>query len=410
MKTFVIALRNVRRNTRRTIFSAAAIAISTMVIVFMFALIEGMKVDMYTLIFQMVSGQVRVRTVEFDAAEMRYPLSAGLTNAPALVDALESRPEVKCVAPRITFPTALYRNGKTFKGLGIGMDFPREEVFQGLTKRLVAGVLPRMGARETALSAGLAQSMGVGVGDKITLYTKTAVNGMNGMTLLVTGIVAFNSGTFNTSAFFAPLDTMQRLLQMPGSVVEVLIALSSGNDPKDKAADLSMGLAAAGWSGLSVKPWQETGIMYTYISLADAIYMIFAACFLLIGSTVIVNTTMMVIYERTREIGTMGALGMTSGQIVGLFFVESLIIAAIGAAAGTLLGIGITIPLSIYGIDYTQAMKSVTFAIPSIYYPILNLKSTVVSFLYATAISSLVSLIPSRRASRVEPVVAMRAI
>ena len=410
MKTFVVALRNVGRNSRRTILSAAAIAVATMVTVFMFALIEGLKVDMVSIIQRLVSGQVRVRTAAYDANEIRNPLHLAVADAPMILRALRDRPEVKALSPRIWFPTALYREGKIYKGIGMGLDFPGEEGFQGFSRSLVQGRIPAMGARETVLSSGLARDMGVGTGDSITLFTKNATGGMNGMTLRICGIVSFSVSAFDQSFFFAPLDTVQRLLGMRGSVTEILLFLRDGVDPDREASTLAEDLRAQGRDELAITPWTRIGIWPTYLRIAESMYSIIALGFLLIGATVVINTTMMVIYERVREIGTMSALGMTSGQIVRLFFLESLFISALGSLAGTLAGIAITLPLSTHGIDYTEMMRGIDLAMPSIFYPMLNWKSTALVFLYSAAVSSIVSIVPSRRASRVEPVKALRAV
>jgi putative ABC transport system permease protein len=378
--------------------------------VFMFALIEGLKRDMVETIYTMVSGQIRIRTAAFDKNEVNNPLNLAVAAAAGVARLLEDDPDVRAVSPRITFPTALYREGKSFKGLGLGMDFDREERFQRFSKNIVKGSVPAAGAREIVLSSGLAEDMGIGVGDKITLYTKTATSGMNGMTLKVTGIASFSIAMFNSTYFFVPLDTAQRLLKMPDSATDILIRLNDGIDPGRKAPALSTALQERGMAGLLVQPWTAIGILPTYINLADSIYAIFAFFFLLIGSTVVINTTMMVIYERVREIGTMSAMGMTSGQVVGLFFMESIVISAIGSLFGMALGVAITLSLSVNGLDYTEMMKGIKMAMPSIYYPVLNVKSTLVAFLYSVAVSSMVSIIPSKRASRVEPVVALRSI
>jgi putative ABC transport system permease protein len=410
MKIVLIAFRNIGRNTRRTILSAAAIAVATLVTVFMFALIEGLKADMVGIIQRMVSGQVRVRTSAFDANEIRNPLHLGVSDAATVLQALQADPTVKALSPRISFPTALYREGKIFKGMGMGLDFPREEGFQDFSRFMTGGRLPAMGARETVLSSGLARDMGVGTGDSITLFTRNATGGMNGMTLRISGIVSFSVSAFDQSFFFAPLDTVQRLLGMPGSVTEILVILRDGVDPDTEASALAGVLRDRGRGELAVTPWTRIGIWPTYLRIAEAMFTVIALGFLLIGATVVINTTMMVIYERTREIGTMSALGMTSGQIVRLFFLESLLVAGLGSLAGTLAGIAITLPLSVHGIDYTEMMEGVKMAIPSVYYPVLNWKSTALAFLYSAAVSSIVSIIPSRRASRVEPVTALRAI
>jgi len=410
MNILAISIRNVGRNMRRSILSATAIAVATAVIVFMFALIEGLKVDIRQNVFHMVSGQVRIRNAEYDANEMLNPLNLAVSNAPAVLGWLRARPEVKNFVPRIMFATGLYRNGNTYKGMGMGVDFPLEETFQVLSKHLTQGSMPSMGAKETALSAGLARDMGVVVGDKITLFTKNSTGGMNGMTLRITGTMRFSVAAFDKSFFFVPLDTAQRLLGMQDSVTEVLLILRDGEDASKTAALLAGELHSQGRNELSVTPWTRIGIWYSYLRIADSMYMIFALFFILLGTTVMINTTMMVIYERVREIGTMGALGMTSGQIVGLFFLESFFIGAIGSLAGMLVGVGVTWPFAVNGMDFSETMKGVDIEISFVYFPILNWRSTIVAFLYSAAVSSAISIIPSRRASRVDPVNALRAI
>jgi putative ABC transport system permease protein len=410
MNIFSIAFRNVGRNGRRSILSGTAIAVATAVIVFMFSLIEGLKIDIRQNVFHMGSGQVRIRNAEYDANEMLNPLNYAVSNAPSVLDWLHSRSEIKSLAPRIPFATALYRSGNTYKGMGMGVDFPLEETFQGLSKHLTRGSMPSMGAKETVLSLGLAREMGVDVGDKITLFTKNSKGGMNGMTLKITGTMRFSVAAFDKSFFFLPLDTAQRLLGMPGSVTEVLLILRDGQDAAKAASLLAGELRTQGRSELSVKPWTSIGIWYSYLRLADSMYTIFALFFVLLGTTVIINTTMMVIYERVREIGTMGALGMTSGQIVGLFFLESFFIGAMGSLAGMLIGVGITWPFAIHGMDFSEAMKGVNMEISFVYFPVLNWRSTILAFLYSAVVTSAISIIPSRRASRVDPVNALRAI
>jgi putative ABC transport system permease protein len=410
MNLVAIAFRNVGRNKRRTVLSASAIAIASIVIVFMFALVEGLKVDMMSNIIHMVSGQVRVRNAQYDANEMMNPLHFAITDAAGALAVLDTQPEVQSLSPRIRFYTQLFREGKTYKGTCMVVDFKREEEFQSLSRNLIQGRMPAMGARETAVSVGLAADMGVGVGDKFTPFTIKSNGAPNSMTFTITGILKFNVASFNKGYFFIPLDTGQRLLGMQGSVTEILVILKHGQDADKAAGALSAAMQADGRSGLSVKPWTSISVWYSYLRMAESIFTIFALIFVLLGTTVVINTTMMVIYERVREIGTMSALGMQGGSIVRLFFLESAIIGVLGALAGTIIGIAITLPMSITGIDYSEIMKSVDIEMSSIFIPVLNWKSTILSFVYTIAVTSLVSIIPSRRASRVEPVKALRAI
>jgi putative ABC transport system permease protein len=410
MNLLAVAFRNVGRNRRRSILSAVSIALATSVTVFMFALIEGLKKDTIVNTFTMDTGQVRVRTEELDENEKLNPLYLAVPEASAAVDVIRGRPEVKDSVPRIAFPTLLYKGGKTYKAKGMGMNVPGEESFQEISKKLVEGRMPDMGTRETAIAVGLAKEMGLGLGDKFTVWTGTATKGTNAMTFKIVGIVKFSVAAYNRYYFLAPIDTVQRLLGMKGSATEILVVLRNGESESDAVAGIDGALREAGMAGLSVKPWTEVGVWYTYLRLADSIYAIFSLAFVLLGSTVVINTTMMTVFERTREIGTMTALGMKGGRIVFLFFLESLCIGLAGSLSGILLGIGITLPMSVYGLDYTEMMKNIDIGMSTVYYPVLNVRSIALSFAYSAAVAAVVSILPSRRASRVEPVKALRAI
>jgi hypothetical protein len=166
--------------------------------------------------------------------------------------------------------------------------------------------------------------------------------------------------------------------------------------------------AAAG--ALVVKPWTKIQSSYVFIAMATTAYDIIAGFFFILGSTVIVNTTIMVIYERMREIGTLQALGMSGKQLITLFFYEALFIATVGAFLGVAAGTAMTALLGSVGIDFSSAMQGVDFEISNMLYPQVTFKSTVVVFFYAVIVAGLASFIPSIRAARVNAVEALRAV
>jgi putative ABC transport system permease protein len=207
-----------------------------------------------------------------------------------------------------------------------------------------------------------------------------------------------------------PIDTAARFLKMDNEATEVLVVLEDSRRVDEFAEKSGAIISNLGRDELSVTAWTKVNMIYGLIRYAKNIYNIFALVFFLLASTVIVNTTMMVIYERMREIGTVAAMGMTPREIVRLFFLEAFFIGAIAAFIGVLVGVAITLPLSRTGMDFTQVMEGVDMEISSIIYPQLNLRSTIFVFFYATIIASLASLIPSRKAARIEPVKALRAV
>ena len=144
------------------------------------------------------------------------------------------------------------------------------------------------------------------------------------------------------------------------------------------------------------------------IEVADRIYMIFAFFFLLLGCSVVINTTMMVIYERTKEIGMMKALGMKDRDIVKLFFLESFFIGILASLAGVLIGAGISLILNHTGMNFQEMMEDIDFEISTILYPVPTLKYGIIIFLYSSFIASISTFIPTLRANKIETIDALK--
>ncbi|HDQ13973.1 MAG TPA: ABC transporter permease [Sediminispirochaeta sp.] len=411
MKLRKIAWRNIRRNGRRSLLSMSAIGIAAMAFVFLFGFIEGMKHDVAYNIHTFVNGEVLVRHQDFAKYRHLNPLHLGVKNYQELVSNLETRPEVEMMSPRIKFPTAIYQEGNTYRAQGMGVDFNHETEYQQIEQYVVEGRLPRNGENEALIASGLAKDMGLEIGDRFTILTQTMGRGMNAITLNITGISHYDFQGLNGNFFQAPLDRIQYLLRMEDSVSEILIKLHEDYTPESFASVLKTELLQGeSWAELEAAPWTRISETYNMIALAEAIYYLIALLFFFLGSTVIINTMMMTVFERRKEIGTVSAMGMTGPEVVRLFFLEAFYISVIGSFVGVLVGIGITYPLSIYGISFGAAMEGVDFEMSEVVRPILNFKSTIFVFVYSSLVASLASLIPSRKSAKVKPVEALRAI
>jgi len=439
MKLASIAFRNISRNRRRSVLSGTAIGLATLVIVFMFSYIGGIKTDMAQNAFIYDSGHIRIRHKDYDRFETLNPLHLGVTSYRNVITSLEPVENVCLVLPRIRFGTAIYRKEENYRGLGMGIDFSREVRLNGNKERKTVtetqynrmsgeqrmeafasswdltqfeGKIPEAGTRQILLAVGLAEELGLGIGDKVTFYTKTAYMGMQAWTFQVAGIVRFPIQGLNQQLFLAPLDSVQRFLKMDSagdSVTDILIYLEDQAKLKETAQRVADALKAEGFADLVVQPWTSVGMSYAWMQMAEQIYNFVALFFFILGSTVIVNTTMMVIYERMKEIGTVAAMGMTGGEIMKLFFLEAFFISLMASFIGTAIGIGITIIFSVHGIDLSAALGGTDLTISPIIYPVLNIQSTVFVFLYSVAVASLASLLPTRKAAKIEPVEALRA-
>ncbi|MDC7233982.1 MAG: ABC transporter permease [Spirochaetales bacterium] len=409
MKLGSIAYRNIYRNLRRSILSATAIMVAAMSIVLLFSLLGGMKADITYNLQTYSTGGIRIRDRDFTKNERLNPMHLTIENVDILSRELLETPGVSVVSPRISFPARIYRGEENYNAMGVGLDFSTESAFQDLGPDVLQkGRLPESGKNEALLGYKLAEKAGVGIGDKITLLSSTASRGTNAITLEVTGLAVFPLSGMSDNTFYAPLDRVQHLLRMPDQVQEMLVKFDADVDERALTASLPSGLSDS--ENLEITYWQDIETSYSFIQMAETVYNIFALFFFFLASTVILNTTIMVIFERMKEIGTLSAMGMNGKDLVRLFFLESLYIGIIGSFFGVLLGILFTHLLSITGIDFGSAMEGVDFDIAPVLYPKLSLKSTVLVFFYSVVMTSVVSIFPSRKASRIEPVEALRAV
>ncbi len=412
MNLSLLALKNISRNKRRSLLCIIAIAVAAMSIVLLFSLLNGFEADITWNMQSYFTGQVRVRHQEFDENELVHPLHLRVVEYKGLLDRIDTLEKTNVAVPRINFPAILEPptvsrpEAPNQTASGVGVDFSRESDFQELDRYLTAGTMPRVGENEVLLGSQLAEELDKEPGDSLTVLATTMRRGANAATYTVSGIVSFKVAAVDANTFYLPLDRAQRLLGMGDSVTEVLVKFPG--DIGDAEAKALVASTLLPENQATAKDWREQNTMIQMLDLANVIYMSMAVVFFILASSVIINSIMMIIFERLREIGTIGALGMESGSIVRLFFMEAFHLALLGAVAGTLLGIGFTLILSRTGIDFSQAVQGGDYNMSGNIFPILNLKSTLLVFCFAVSIASLSSIIPTRRAARIEPVEALR--
>lgn len=410
MKLARIAIRNIGRNRRRSILSATATAIATMSMVALASYINGMRLDMQANVSNLVTGHVQIQHKDRARYEQLNPLHLRIERPRELLERLDADPEVAAAVARLPLPVGVFRGEETSGAMAIGMDIEREIRFMRVDRLISAGRLPAEGASEAALGTGLAASLGVTPGDRITLLSSTMRRSSNALTFQIVGLVKLPVDSMNRSYILIPLDRAEALARTDGAATEVLVKARSERRIPAVRASVERALAEGGWQDMQARTWTEASFILAFFQMAEGLYFIIGLVFFVLASTVLVNTTMMVVFERTREIGTVGALGMKGREIVRMFFLESLALSVIGAAAGILLGLAIAIPLQLIGIDMSSATQGMSFEVSGVIFARPRVLTTVLIFIYAVAISCLAALLPARRAARIQPVEALRAI
>ncbi len=413
-----IAFRNILRNPRRSLLSGFSIALSAASIVFLFAILEGMKIDLSDNIQTFYTGTIRIRHADFEKNKKVNPVHLTVGNSDMIERRIYETVPGAIVAQRIVFPARIYRGESYHNASGYGVDFSSESGFSGKSWSMAEGKIPEEGKREVLLGAGLAKKTGVKPGDSITVFATTAARGSNAMTFTVSGIARFALADFTNNSFMIPLETARYFMKMDSSAGEILIKLEddsreNGESVIGRLKSYPGGIASGAPAGsqmpeIELSYWQDINDTYSIMSFAEKTYLIFGLFFMLLGSSVIINTAMMIVYERIREIGTLKALGMGADSIARLFFLESFYIGLFSSAVGVAAGVIISLVLNRTGIDFRGAMDNMDIEISGILYPYPAFSSVITIFLCSSFISSVSTLIPALKAAGIKTVDALK--
>lgn len=398
-----LAFRNFFRNTRRSIISGVSVALAITVIIFARSYIKGIIENISGNTIKLVSGHILITTEEYERRERMIPLEESIELSPEFYGLLESE-EIDIVSGRIKFGVLLGEEDLSVPALGYAIDPEKERHIAGLDKRLQKGVYITTGERAALFGSELAKRLDVDVGDTITIITRTAYDSPTGINLVINGVFSTGLGGVDRSLFYIPLDVGQQLLDLEGEATEVVVLVHT----PDKAIDIAREVQMR--TDLSVVPYQYNSLL-RYINTFSIIYSLFYLIVLLVACSAIANTMLMVVYERTREIGMLKALGLNTFSIINLLTVEAGIIGFVGSFVGALLGGVLSYWLKYQGFDISMVSSTSSADMP--FGPIIYFSPTpfiiVSGFVFGLLVTVVVALLPISKVTRLQPAKALRS-
>ena len=410
-KIIQLAWRNIWRNWRRTILTSLAVAFGMISIIFSYSYLEGITESIYKNLIDIEIGHVKIVSREFLRLERILPREHLVYNLKELEADISSLPGISATTERIKFHLILSSEDENEPCVGIGINPEQEKNFFDLRQHMIQGSYFQEPAAEMLIGDGLAQKLGVGLGDELLAVTTDINYSTYALTFRVAGIFKTGFTFMDKNFFYIPIDKAQELLDCQGAAHEILLLLDDAENAKEISSRISAILNDKGLEDtLTVLAWQDNFWM-SYLPFAEIIFSGILIIIMLIAALVILNTMLMAVLERTHEIGIIKSMGMRNGGVVSLILVESTFIGLLGVFIGGMIGSGLSLLAQNTGLNFTRMMEKMEFEF-AFFSPIIYPKFTFGILLLAVGFGLVTTLAaaiyPARKASRMEPVEALR--
>ena len=401
----LLAWRNLWRNPRRTSIMLAAIGVGVWAMIFMTALTQGMVNEMVRDGISALPGHVQVHHPD-------YMDDPNVNNLIPLTDAeIASRFDaagLRVWASRVKVPAVVTSERESRGVTLIGIDPERERGQTFVDESNLDGRF-LLNEEDNGIVIGrkLADLLDTDVGKRVVIMSQDTGNDIADRGIRIVGLFGANMQSFEENFVFAGKKTVQRLLGIDDYVTEVF---ATGDDYRD-VEPLFERVAGAAGHGVAVKRWFELDTyLGTMLRVMDGFVLVWVVVIFLALSFGLVNTLVMAVFERIREIGLMLALGMKPASILGQIVIESMLLLAIGLVIGNVLAVASIEPLK-DGIDVSIVAEGMAMmGASSVLYPQLRTEDIVLANVVVLILGFFASLSPAWRASRLEPVEAITRV
>lgn len=397
-----MALRNVRRNPRRSLYTVAAVGFGLFCLVVFQALKVGLHRGMVDGTVRLDSGGVQVHAAGYEPNLVSLrPLPD-----PEEVESLLQKTGGGPFARRLRAPAMVLAGAKSSSVLLTGIVPESERKVTEIAGKVVSGAYPEAGGKGILIGASLARSLGVAPGGDVTLVAQGLFGRPVTGRFTVAGVYRTELDAFDRARVYLPLAAAQGFLQAEEIVTELVVAV-----PPDEAASLADRLRSGLPGGrYRVDSWQTLAPdLVQLIELNDATFRLLIVIVFAIVALGITNTMTMTVYERFRELGILAALGLRPGGLLALVALESFLLGAVAAVAGSVAGAGACAWLAAHGLDLTRFTSSNQyFAASHIIRAYLLPGDLLAANLLTMGTALAAGIYPAWKASRLDPVEAIR--
>ena len=400
-----IATRNVRRNLRRSLLTATSILLCVALLIFGISWLNGI---LFTIVseFVSISGTVQITTTQYAAKSRLMPLHLSIPQA-ARIEGELRQAGFEAVYPRITFGGLLIR-GEEDNAPGVGRAVLRQDAADNLDleDRLYSGRLLDDDADEIVLGRLLADELAVSVGDEVTFLGTGATESIAAWNFEVVGLFDAGSGMVNRT-FYVPLSVAQEVLDLSDQATSLALFAPDLLYRRELPAPLIEVMERH--PDLEARHWLSPGGFGAVFGIMKYIIGTVAAIVMFVASLGVLNTMMMSVMERKRELGVLLAQGTPPIMVLLMLLLEAATLGLMGSSVGAGLGAALSLLLERTGIDLGEATtRSLPVPVNDVIHADVTPTIVLAGFAMGLIVSLAGALLPAWRALHIEPADALR--
>jgi putative ABC transport system permease protein len=408
---FKIALRNLFRYKRRTLLTVSLITLGVVFVLVFISISGSFKNLIIGQITDSMLGHIQVHRRGYVASIDNLPLN--LNPPPQAMRKLDSvlrdLPEIEAYSPRIKFG-GMFSNFTETTNIRLNGVYPEQEF------RTVPLLQGRITTGNKSLKRGeiwvpelLARGMNLKIGDPVVVVATNKDGSVNGKQFTVSGILESATGPGGRDGYITLQDALETLRMPEIEISEMAIRIKKFDNLAAVTQELEKRLAPQltpqGQPIFEVHSWEQLSPFYNIARMIEVMTLFIKLMLIAVVLISIMNVMIMAVYERIREIGTIAAIGTPPRKILSLFVLEGFCLGVIGAIAGNLIGLGIILILNFVGLKFDFGMQKDLVLAATIAPRDLIVTSGIVILVAVVA-----SLQPALKASRMEPIKALRHV
>jgi len=413
-KILEIAARNLLRYRRRTLLTSLLVVIGIAAVLLFVAITGSFKALMIGQITDSMLGHLQVHRRGYVASIESLPLNLNMPPqmAAQAVKALDGNPDVEAYAPRIKFGAMFSNFTETTSVRVNGVDPERENLVTPLLagRQLDGergGALVKRG--QILVPVLVARGLQVKAGDTVVLVTTNKDGSVNGKTFVIRGTLESATGPGGRDGYIHIEDARELLRMTEPEVTEFAVRIKRQEQAERVTAVLVDELAGVknkqGGPALEVHPWQRLTPFANIANMIDVLTLAIKVMLVSIVLVAIMNVMVMAVYERIREIGTIAAIGTPPRRILALFLIEGLLLGVLGSAVGTAVSLAGIYALNVWRISYSFGQQEGLLLAP-----VIGVQDVVSIAGMVIVVAVLASLQPAWKASRMDPITALRHV